>query len=356
MTNPFTSNKILAHLEDLHEYASDRFFPPIYVEIDPTNRCASACPWCAGYLNRPESKALLLARGDDETERLETSTAGIKSLLKDLHDIGVQAVTWTGGGDPTQHKNITQIVEHAANLGFEQGFITHGIIPIESILKHVEWIRFSVDGASVDGYGKQHGKPEHFHIVLENIRSAVNHKTTHNLDCTIGVGFLTQKETWHEIVPFAELWREIDVDYIQYRPLHDTHGNKHFSDNNYAIKKIRKAKEVDPRVVWSEPKYKAMIAGERGMTEHCHGIYFTTAISADSNGYPCCHLKGDMNFSIGNLLTEKFSDIWFRHQSDKHFAGPFITSEKCPAFCRHYGTNQFISEQVLLERQHKNFL
>ena len=100
----FASNKILGHLDTLNRYLNGDWYPPILVEIDLTNLCASACPWCAGYLNRKWTNHTLMA--PEKGDRWEASTNGVCELLQDLRDIGVQAVTWTGGGDPTQHKGL----------------------------------------------------------------------------------------------------------------------------------------------------------------------------------------------------------------------------------------------------------
>lgn len=351
MSDPFRRHKILAHLPILSQYVEGKAIAPILVEIDLTNMCASACPWCAGYLNRKWSNATLFAGSGTATARLQESVSGVKRLLQELVAAGVKAVTWTGGGDPTQHKGLEEVVEFAASLGLKQALITHGVVEVSHLLHHLEWVRFSVDGATVEGYGEQHGKPKHFERVIGNVSLAADRKARESLTCTVGVGFLTHRGSWHEIVPFAKLWRGIPVDYIQFRPLHDTHGSVWQSDDPNVLSLIEKAKKVDSRVTCSESKYIAIAAGERGKTKRCHGIYFETAISADGLVYTCCHHKGNKEFAIGDLTRESFADIWERHQKTT-----FTVGEQCPAFCRHYGTNSLIDNEILAERTHAEFI
>ncbi len=363
--SPFKSHKLLGHLPILNKYLQHEPFPPLLVEIDLTNLCASACPWCAGYLDRKWSSATLFAEaasypqskytspypGNSPVERLSASLSGVMKLLDELKEIGVQAVTWTGGGDPTQHKGLTQIVEYTAGLGFKQALITHGIIDVSSIIHHLEWVRFSVDGATEEGYGAQHGKPEHFTRVLNNITKSAQRKADECLRVTVGVGFLTHKDSWHEIIPFACMWSGVPIDYIQYRPLHDTHGQHWNSDNKDMIQLLQIAASYDSRVTWSEAKYLDIAKNASGKTKHCHGIYFETAISADGKVYTCCHHKGNELYALGDLYQESFSSIWERHQKTT-----FVVDGACPAFCRHLGTNELIENEILIERQHPEFI
>jgi MoaA/NifB/PqqE/SkfB family radical SAM enzyme len=352
MNGPFKQHKILAHLPILTDYIlGSTEYPPILVEIDLTNLCASACPWCAGYLDRKWSNATLFADGASPSERLENSVHGVKNLISELKHLGVQAITWTGGGDPTQHKGLQEIVEFASYAGLKQALITHGVIDVSKLIHHFEWVRFSVDASTVEGYRDQHGKPQHFAKVLENITKAANRKRDENLEVTVGVGFLTHFESWKEIETFPNLWKDVPVDYIQYRPLHDTHGKQWESDTDTVIGLIAKAKAIDSRVTCSEVKYKAIANGEPGRTKNCHGIYFESAISADGMVYTCCHHKGNLNFAIGDLETDTFTKIW-----KKHLGTRFIVSEDCPSFCRHFGTNQFIEDSILVPRIHKEFI
>jgi MoaA/NifB/PqqE/SkfB family radical SAM enzyme len=350
--NPFVPNKILAHLPVLNSYVAHEKYAPIQVEIDLTNYCASACPWCAGYLDRVASKSTLFSVGDTPNERLSSSLLKVSKLLEELAEYGVKAVTWTGGGDPTHHRGLQQIIEFAGSLGLKQSLITHGMNDVSHLIHDLEWVRFSIDAATEKGYEQQHGKPQHFFKVLENCSKAAGRKHREGLDVTVGVGFLTHENIEHEIVPFAKLWTNVPVDYIQYRPLEDSHGQKFANNTISARQLILDAKKEDARVVWSESKYQGIFDNQSGQTNQCHGIFFETAISADGYVYTCCHHKGNRKYAIGNLAQESFADIWSRHLTSQ----PFCVTDDCPPFCRHYGTNKFIENDVLANRTHPDFI
>lgn len=352
--NIFAERKILSHLDELSQYVSGRFYAPIQAEIDLTNNCTSDCPWCFGYVDRKWTDFTLLAPNvEDANERNNASTKNVKKLIDDLVCVGVKSITFTGGGDPTCHKGFTEIVIHAYQKGIDVGVITNGVILVIDVLPYAKWIRFSVDGASEEVYGFMHGKPKHFEKVIKNIKDIAAEKNKNKYDCTLGVGFLTGEKSAHEVLKFVDIWKDcVGIDYIQFRPLLDAYGTSWFSKSPEILNDIRKASEIDSRVVCSTAKYNALLRGESGQTKNCHGIYFETAIAADGKVYTCCHQKGMEQFAIGNLHEESFLTIWHRHLKKRKY----VVNKFCPAFCRHYGTNKFIEDEVLAKRDHVNFI
>lgn len=361
MANPFSERKILKHLPTLNRYFSNEEYPPILVEIDLTNQCTSDCPWCFGFEDRKLKNYTLGVRDStiDPVVKYNQSMQCVSQLIDDLSMMGVKAITWTGGGDPTCHKGLFDILELAHSKGIENGLITNGVIDVKKALAHCQWIRFSVDGATKDTYGFMHGMPHHFERVVENIKAIARIKKNTGSSCTLGVAFLTGERSKAEIVDFAKLWHGINgIDYIQYRPLLDKYGEKWFADNSDTVDLIKQAKEVDPRVTFSEPKYNALVKGSKGLTKLCHGTFFEIAIAADGNVYPCCHFKGitdgqgNLKYPIGSLYKERFFQIWKRHLQKRNFK----TTSDCPSFCRHFGLNSFIEEEIIPQRDHENFI
>ena len=78
---------------------------PIAVEIDLTNRCNHQCVWCMfeGFKGRKPFS-------------LEKSL--VFDLLQELKTLGVKAVTYVGGGEPTLHRDFDEILEYTWELVF----------------------------------------------------------------------------------------------------------------------------------------------------------------------------------------------------------------------------------------------
>lgn len=339
MSSPFSERKILAHLPILNAYVRGDWYPPIQVELDLTNLCSSDCPWCSGYTARKQNGFSL-------------TTQRAIDLISEIADLGAKSITFTGGGDPTLHTEWIRIVEWAYACELDVGLITNGVVSVVDVLPWCQWIRFSVDAATKESYGRQHGKPQHWERVLDNVAAAARMKDDNRYGVTLGVGFVAHHDVVADIEPFVKLWQFIGVDYIQFRPIMDTTEQQLFERSQEVLDAILRAEQLDPRVCKSEAKFRAMLSGESGKTKYCHGTFLETAIAADGSVYACCHLKGDSRYSLGSIYEERFEEIWKRHIS----CGEFPTTPQCMAFCRHYGTNKFIEDEVVIERKHENFI
>jgi radical SAM protein with 4Fe4S-binding SPASM domain len=116
------------------------------------------------------------------------------------------------------------------------------------------------------------------------------------------------------------------------------------------VELIEQAKAIDARVTSSVQKYGQMDGD--GRTERCYGAMFETAIAADAKVYACCHHKGNPEWAIGDLNTERFRDVWTRHIG----LTAINTDASCPAFCRHCGTNQLFELTIDKPVTHRNFI
>jgi len=107
---------------------------PISLQVAPTSRCTLNCIFCSNA-NRDKHEDL----PEDDL---------IKTIIY-LSSKGLKTVEWTGGGDPTLYEHINAFIGFCNNLGFEQGFITNGLLLKERIepdrLKLLKWVRISMN-------------------------------------------------------------------------------------------------------------------------------------------------------------------------------------------------------------------
>jgi organic radical activating enzyme len=86
---------------------------PKHLQLMPTNRCNGNCSWCA-CAQRDRTAEL----GLDELKRIASHFARL----------GVDAITLTGGGEPTLHDGFERFVEFGRSLDCHIGVVTNGII------------------------------------------------------------------------------------------------------------------------------------------------------------------------------------------------------------------------------------
>jgi MoaA/NifB/PqqE/SkfB family radical SAM enzyme len=81
------------------------FAGPIWVQIDLTNMCNNNCIGC--WCNSP---LLEEKRMSAFAKKQTLSFDVIKKLIDDLKDIGTERVFLCGGGEPTLHPDIKEII------------------------------------------------------------------------------------------------------------------------------------------------------------------------------------------------------------------------------------------------------
>src|SRR5262249_3869830 len=131
----FGSPKILFHSDRLLPYvwqvgARDadartavRGSVPITMEIDLTNVCSHRCPLCVGHRTaNSDQEQLFSVAGNGE----QIPAARAADYIGQMAAAGVRGLIFTGGGEPTVHRDLESLVALARSLGLDVGLITHG--------------------------------------------------------------------------------------------------------------------------------------------------------------------------------------------------------------------------------------
>ena len=119
-SNKYSKTKIAWFPEKLQSFVAGEITAPIYVRVKPLNRCNHKCFWCVYH--EPELSAM---HGDmDKTDMI--SMEKMTEILDDFSDMGVRAVTYSGGGEPLMHGNITEILQHTFLKDIDVSVITNG--------------------------------------------------------------------------------------------------------------------------------------------------------------------------------------------------------------------------------------
>ena len=179
----FSSDKILSHIDRVHEWISTGRSRPVTYEVDMTNICNNRCPFCFGFYNREKSR-----------HRLSKKLA--LRIMDEIKGFGGRGVTFTGGGEPLCHPAALEVAEYAHKLGLDVGFITNGLLlsrkAAEAVVNSVQWIRISMDAGSKEVYRRTHGLDGNaFEKILGNIENLISLKKSARPDITVGLGYLT---------------------------------------------------------------------------------------------------------------------------------------------------------------------
>lgn len=114
------------------------------LQVEPALTCNLACVMCPwrGEAGRSDGSGLMDQR----------VWAAVKSWLHE-----VEMVDFTGGGEPMLQPHLREWLRDAADAGCRAGFLTNGTLLTSDLSRQLvdaglDWIGFSVDGATADVY------------------------------------------------------------------------------------------------------------------------------------------------------------------------------------------------------------
>ena len=120
--------KLLCHLHRFRE----TFFP-MHLQLFLTNKCQLHCPYCS------------CSKRDKE---LSISFNLLEEYIKELRQLGLKAVTVTGGGEPLLYDRFEDVIDLLRYYGLKIGLVTNGIAIKQYpkiLFQAMDWIRVSYD-------------------------------------------------------------------------------------------------------------------------------------------------------------------------------------------------------------------
>lgn len=319
---------------------------PILVNMTLTNQCNHRCPLCT-------SREYL----DDRT----MSATDAKRVISELAELGAKAIGFGGGGDPTCHPNLAEIICYSAERGLEVSLTTNGQLLnsdiIEASIRHCTWIRVSLDADSPATYKKTHGMDANAYArVIENIAALVAEKRRTGSKVTLGNTYLVGPHTLSGAFQATAKVRELGMDYMRLRPFFEWDQNvaepgssepdsfgrirpsraysaKQAFQDEMIIELARCESLTNDSFLASYPKDRALAPGEHPTRLHklCYIHHFQIVISADLNVYPCCMLEDNSKYSMGSLRNQSVSDLWYSDGRQQAYGR--IDFSDCPNPC-----------------------
>lgn len=346
--------KLLNHLDRILEWEKSGTTYPILVNITLTNNCNHKCPLCTSR---------------DFLDKRTLSYEQVKDIILQLKTVGVKAIGLGGGGDPTCHPNLKEVIEFIAQNDLEVSLTTNGQLLtaeiIDAAIKNCTWIRVSLDSDSPTMFKRMHGMDEAaFYQVIGNISKLVKAKRKLQSETVIGVTYLIGSHTVEGVYNATALVKKLGVNYIRIRPFFTWDGAKKNGKSNKdptipisfskrdgsqrvfppksvresnaeeIFKELERCKELEDEtfsVSYPKDRFKTISGRLERIHKLCYVHHFTTVISADSKLYPCCMLEDNAKYCLGNLNEKSFKEIWISEERKKSYGE--INFSDCPNPC-----------------------
>ena len=350
---PYSELKIFRHTEHINKFLRGERVAPIYVRIKPTNICNQRCFYCA-YAN----DSLFDAREVNQRESISWNI--LESTLYQMKDMGVKAVTFSGGGEPLCYSHIIEALQTIEILGIDCSMITNAQAlenECAKYLKKAKWVRVSFDTAKAVTYEKTRGVNT-YNRVCGNIETFAHIK---DINCTLGINCVITHNNANEIFDICSLVKKLGVNNIKLSPILVKSEMKkyHTQIKDKVTEQIREAKSrLENEKFRIIDKYTDDIALEGACEKEysrCHIQNFFTVIAADSKVYRCHQRAYMTSGEIGDLTKASFKDIWYSQETvDK--LDKFNPKKECMFRCAFDERNKLLNDFFDLDENHINFI
>jgi MoaA/NifB/PqqE/SkfB family radical SAM enzyme len=322
--SPFDlQKKLLFHPDRIHEYITSGDTVPIVMEVNLTDVCNMKCSYC--FCDHRNNNTL--------------NVDIVLDFLRDFKKIGGKAITYSGGGDPTLHKQFKQIVEYTSELGLEQGLITNGAFKsdlIETIGNNFKWVRISIDTINEELF-KQIRGVNLLDRVLNNVYSLKDYKCKLGLNCNV-----TSDMSVYSIEELIHM--KNDVDYIQFRPVLPRFIHKENIEINTEVWDYLKTIN-DKKIILSFDKFSDLANMEKSFPfRACDGHFLSPILDSNGDVKVCMYHPGNKNFTFGNLYQKSLKDIWTSEERKRviEYVRDFDYYGNCQVCCKLFEINKFL--------------
>lgn len=349
----YSDLKIFHHLDKIQDILNSKRTAPIYIRIKPTNRCNQNCYYCGSKDdNVPEDRLF------DKTAMIPKEK--MYEIIHDLHEMGVKAITFSGGGEPLVYPYIEETLGLVRSKSIDYSIITNGQ-ELEGkkaeMLANAKWVRVSLESATADTYFKIRGVHT-FNRVIQNIKNFVKIK---NSLCTLGVNCVVTMDNYREIYELCRVIAETGADNIKFSPLrlNGSMTEYHKPMEDYVKEQILRAKEnLQNDHFTIIDKYD----GDEGLKENyckpyhrCVMQEIFSVIGADCKVYLCHQRAYTKNGDIGTLVNRSFKDLWYAEETVKKIRGLDVC-EACNFRCVFDERNILLNNFLSIDKNHINFI
>jgi len=327
--------KILFHPEKIAAYKNGERPFPTTVEIDLTNRCNHRCSFCfyAEHIGV-------------EADKPSLKTELIKKRIKEAKELGTRSIGFTGGGEPTLHKDYLELIEFVHGIGLAVGTITNGSAitkqNAERYVKNLEWIRVSMAGGDRESYAKVQGVDQ-FELIMKNIEILSNKKEEMKSSLNIGIRTLVTPDNISTLEGFANRIKDLNIGYYQLAPDQYTDDKGKFWNSKKTQSIFKNIKPILAKKGISLLTTTYMTTQENlDYPQTCYAHFFMVTISAEGNLNFCKNARGEEKYNIGNINEKSLKEIWQDYKTKD--IEKWVRPNNCGLFCKNMGINNTMEE------------
>lgn len=284
---------------------------PVFLFIEPTNRCNFQCPECPSGLG-----ALTRKLGD-------MNFGEFQKIIDEISDYSIYIQIYLQG-EPYLNKDLYQMLSYARTKRLYTVVSTNGSVVNERTVHRIlenppDKLIFSLDGLDEDFY-------QNYRIggSFENADRGLNllikeRNKLRQYVPKVALQFIVMKQNEHQISQVKKYGRERGVDKVLFKTMQ--------------VNSIEGANQFLPVT----PRYRryrinsGKLEIDGNLPNRCINLWHTSVITWDGKLVPCCFDK-DAKFPLGSLNGKGISDFW-KNTEYQEFRNKILTDRKGMSMC-----------------------
>ena len=325
--------KITRHLNVIQDIRDGRVAPPVHVQLIISDLCNHSCGFCAyrdpGYTSSQlfyqiSAKPGGLRRDGEHPERdynpnRQIPWPKIKEILADCADMGVRAIQYTGGGEPTVHPQWLEAIVETDRLGMDAAMVSNGVLIQNQrdaeLTALCKWVRISIDAGDAATYAGIRGCSEtHFQRAWDAVTFLRRARERMGTGTLLGVGFVVTPDNWGGVLKAARLAKTAGDDNFRISAQFSSEAERPFSGFAKACADLceQAESELNDKHFHVFNRFSSRLDDLKQAPDYdrCGYQYVTTYIGGDQNAYRCCIQSYNDRGLLGSIKDQKFSQLW----------------------------------------------
>ena len=358
-TGAYSDLKAAWHLDKIADMRAGRQVAPAQVQLILSDLCNQDCHFCAYRSSQGFSSEQFGENGNMNPNR-KIATKKALEILDDCKALGVKAIQFTGGGEPTVHPDHLLLFEYAQNLGLETSLVTNGVLfrpGWEQVLPKMKWVRVSIDAGSATEYAKvRRVKPEFYETALGHVSDLAGEIAKQGTDCFLGVGYVLTRENWTDAYEGCRRIRETGAHNVRLSAMFSTQGadyyNGIYEDILIEIDRIKSLATDSFSVVDLFGNRIDDLVQHAPDYDFCGYQQFNCYVGGNLKVYRCCTTAYTLHGEVGDLSDQTFASWFYSQQKTEAYRD--FNARSC-SVCQFHGKNRNIV-YLIGEPQHVNFV
>lgn len=350
----YSALKAAWHTKDIEALREGQNIVPHHVYLVISDLCNQDCSFCTYRSSNGWGSSNFGAdtgKGFTMNPNRKMPTKKALEILDDCAELGVEAIQFTGGGEPSVHPDFEAIVSYALDKGLKVGLVTNATSLLSTkTISRLSWVRVSIDAGNRRTYEKIR-RSKLWDKMVANLRVLANTPGP-----VVGANFVVTKENYKEAPQFCCLAKSLGLPYVKIAANLTTDGLAYYDgilDEIMDVMEEAKSYASDTFKIANvfERRLEDLRIG-RPINSLCGQQHFSTYIGGNMKVFRCCNTAYTEHGEIGDLTDQRFKDWWAEEAPS---ALNLFDAKSC-THCQFHERNEAIAYLAQPNPQHVEFV